>query len=144
MGFLRPGQRTIPRPPANTNLDHTVHPLPSTRGQIAIRSDHPSTSSSRAYHLAHPTSASSSRSITGGLNSLPATLFSTLGNWTTSSRVVNSVRNSVGNIKAHYDISNRMFASFLSADVSGRAAARASEAGGNARASLLIFGWLSL
>jgi hypothetical protein len=26
----------------------------------------------------------------------------------------------VGNIKAHYDISNRMFASFLSADVSRR------------------------
>jgi hypothetical protein len=92
--------------------------LPCLPRQIAIRSDHPSASSSRSYHLAHPTSASTSRSITGGLNSLPATLFSTLGNWTTSSRVVNSVRNSVGNIRAHYDISNRMFASFLSADVS--------------------------
>jgi len=47
--------------------------------------------------------------------------------------VVNSVRNSVGNIKAHYDISNRMFASFLSADVSGRAAARGSEGGGGCK-----------
>ncbi|KAH8081430.1 Mycolic acid cyclopropane synthetase-domain-containing protein [Filobasidium floriforme] len=85
--------------------------------KIAIRSDHPASTSSYAYHLAHPNASSSSRGITGGLNSLPATIFSTIGNYTTNSSVVNSVRNSVGNIRAHYDISNRMFASFLSADM---------------------------
>lgn len=34
-----------------------------------------------------------------------------------NSRFVNSVSNSISNISAHYDISNRMFASFLSRDM---------------------------
>ena len=41
-----------------------------------------------------------------------------IASYAADSRVINSVRNSVGNIRAHYDISNRMFASFLSKDVS--------------------------
>lgn len=85
--------------------------------QIAIRSDHPAECSSYDANKSEQSSKTSS-AIASGLNSLPATLFSAIGSYTMNSRWVNSVRNSVGNIKAHYDISNRMFASFLSDDVS--------------------------
>jgi cyclopropane-fatty-acyl-phospholipid synthase len=65
-----------------------------------------------------PTSTSPSRTRTvGAINTLPSALFMKVAAYAADSRVVNSVRNSVGNIRAHYDISNRMFASFLSRDV---------------------------
>lgn len=81
--------------------------------QIAIQSSHPARGSSLEY--------SRKREAVSGFQfsyqSLPGAIISTLGSWTTNSRLVNSVRNSVGNIRAHYDISNRMFASFLSPDM---------------------------
>lgn len=64
-------------------------------------------------------SSAAAQTTVGGLTTLPSALFMKIASYAADSRVVNSVRNSVGNIRAHYDISNRMFASFLSKDVSG-------------------------
>ncbi len=58
-----------------------------------------------------------------------------IASYAADSRVVNSVRNSVGNIRAHYDISNRMFASFLSKDVSHRMGSR----GINGKFTLIVY-----
>lgn len=75
--------------------------------QVIIRSDHPGAISAPGQSAQAKRDALNSGTISGGLQSLPATVFSALGRWTTNSRIVNSVRNSVGNIRAHYDISNR-------------------------------------
>lgn len=75
--------------------------------QVIIRSDHPGAISAPGQSAQARRDALNGGTISGGLQSLPATVFSALGRWTTNSRIVNSVRNSVGNIRAHYDISNR-------------------------------------
>lgn len=82
--------------------------------QIAIRSDHPAAASSLSGSAALRRKTST---IRGSFQSSVGGLLSALASATTNSRIVNSVRNSVGNIRAHYDISNRMFASFLSAEM---------------------------
>lgn len=77
--------------------------------------DLPSHSSARpTYASAAATKASNT---VGGITTYPSAVFMKIASYAADSRVVNSVRNSVGNIRAHYDISNRMFASFLSKDM---------------------------
>lgn len=75
--------------------------------QLIIRSDHPGAISAPGRTAQKKRDALNAGGISAGLQSLPAAVFSVLGRWTTNSRIVNSVRNSVGNIRAHYDISNR-------------------------------------
>lgn len=75
--------------------------------QLIIRSDHPGALSAPGQTAQKKRDALNAGGISAGLQSLPAAVFSVLGRWTTNSRIVNSVRNSVGNIRAHYDISNR-------------------------------------
>ncbi|KAJ9113889.1 hypothetical protein QFC19_000083 [Naganishia cerealis] len=75
--------------------------------QIIIRSDHPANISAPGAQAEKRREKLNAGGISAGLQSLPAVVFSALGRLTTNSRIVNSVRNSVGNIRAHYDISNR-------------------------------------
>ncbi|KAJ9117016.1 hypothetical protein QFC22_004674 [Naganishia vaughanmartiniae] len=75
--------------------------------QIIIRSDHPADISAPGARAEKKRENLNAGGISAGLQSLPAVVFSALGRITTNSRFVNSVRNSVGNIRAHYDISNR-------------------------------------
>jgi hypothetical protein len=75
--------------------------------QLIIRSDHPGAISAPGRTAQKKRDALNAGGFSAGLQSLPAAVFSVLGRWTTNSRIVNSVRNSVGNIRAHYDISNR-------------------------------------
>lgn len=75
--------------------------------QIIIRSDHPADISALGARAEKKRENLNAGGISAGLQSLPAIVFSALGRITTNSRFVNSVRNSVGNIRAHYDISNR-------------------------------------
>ncbi|KAJ9122768.1 hypothetical protein QFC24_004198 [Naganishia onofrii] len=76
--------------------------------QIIIRSDHPADISAPGARADKKRENLNAGGISAGLQSLPAVVFSALGRITTNSRFVNSVRNSVGNIRAHYDISNRL------------------------------------
>jgi cyclopropane-fatty-acyl-phospholipid synthase len=51
-----------------------------------------------------------------GVSTLPAKLFSVV-TYITNSRFANTISNSLSNIRAHYDLSNGMFAAFLSRDM---------------------------
>lgn len=51
-----------------------------------------------------------------GVSTLPSKLFSVI-TYITNSRFANTISNSLSNIRAHYDLSNGMFESFLSRDM---------------------------
>lgn len=50
------------------------------------------------------------------MSTLPSKLFSVV-TYITNSRFANTISNSLSNIRAHYDLSNGMFAAFLSKDM---------------------------
>jgi cyclopropane-fatty-acyl-phospholipid synthase len=56
-----------------------------------------------------------------GVSTIPSKLF-TLITSLTNSRFANTISNSLSNIQAHYDLSNGMFSSFLSKDMTYSAA----------------------
>lgn len=64
-----------------------------------------------------PATGSESVSSLSGITSLPSKLFSLVGSFTNARVFANSLANSRSNIAAHYDLSNDMFSSFLSSDM---------------------------
>ncbi|CAH1756117.1 7174_t:CDS:2 [Entrophospora sp. SA101] len=56
------------------------------------------------------------RSNIDDLSTLSSYIFSAI-NYVTNSRFANTISNAINNISAHYDISNEMFAAFLSSDM---------------------------
>lgn len=69
------------------------------------------------------------RSNLSEMSTTTSHLFSAL-NAAMNSRFINSVSNSISNISAHYDISNRMFGAFLSKDMTYSCAIYGEEEGG--------------
>ncbi|CAG8448853.1 5130_t:CDS:2 [Funneliformis caledonium] len=66
------------------------------------------------------------RSHLDDLSTVPSYIFNTI-NYVMNSRFANTISNAINNISAHYDISNEMFAAFLSRDMTYSSAVFASE-----------------